>query len=62
MPALSPLRARLASFEHAYAVALRQRQSTNRYQFVVRTDDPLQPFRVTGRPPARHEQILTMLP
>ncbi len=56
----SPKRARLASFENAYAVALRIREATGTDQFVYPTGNPLQPFRVTadqcafeGRPLAR---------
>lgn len=48
MSQLSPKRARLASFEHAYAVATRLRCVTGRDQFVIRTGDPLQPVRVTS--------------
>lgn len=58
MPTLSPLRARLASFEHAYAVAVQRRAATNRNQYVVRTDDPAQPFRVTSMLPVNDEQLI----
>jgi hypothetical protein len=51
MQIFSPLRARLASFEHAYALATQLRRVTGRDQFVVRTHDPLQPVRVTAAPP-----------
>ncbi len=47
-PWLSPRRARLASFEHAYALALRIRADTGGVQLIVRTGDPLQPFRVVA--------------
>lgn len=50
--AVSPTRARLASFEHAYAVALRMRTATGCDLFVVRTGDPVRPFHVAPRPPA----------
>jgi hypothetical protein len=49
---LSPLRARLASFEHAYVLALRLRHQTGCDQYIVRTGDPLQPVKVVPRPPA----------
>lgn len=52
MSTLSPLRARLASFENAYAVAIQRRRETGRHQFVIQTDEPLQPYRVTTIPPA----------
>ena len=50
--AVSPARARLASFEHAYAVALRMRTASGCDLFVVRTGDPARPFRIAPRPPA----------
>jgi hypothetical protein len=43
---LSPRRAELASFEHAYAVALRMRAETGRRQLILRTGNPVQPYRV----------------
>lgn len=43
---LSPRRAELASFEHAYVVALRMRAETGRVQIILRTGHPLQPYRV----------------
>jgi hypothetical protein len=54
----SPLRARLASFEHAYAVAVQRRRETGRNQLVVRTNNPMQPFRVTTTAPQRDENLL----
>jgi hypothetical protein len=47
MQRFSSLRARLASFEHAYAVATRLHLLTGRDQFVILTGNPLQPVRVT---------------
>jgi len=61
MRQFSPLRARLASFEHAYAVALRLRTQTGFDQFVVRTGDPLQPVRVTPVAPASSDQLLAQV-
>lgn len=58
MTQLSPLRARLASFEHAYSVATQLREATGRDQFVVRTGDPIQPFRVITTRPLDHEHLL----
>ncbi len=56
----SPKRARLASFENAYAVATRMCEATGTDQFVYPTGDPIQPYRITadclaceGRPLAR---------
>lgn len=54
----SPLRAKLASFEHAYAVAVQRRRETGRYQLVVRTNNPTQPFRVTSTSPEPDENLL----
>ncbi|HUD92508.1 hypothetical protein [Sphingobium sp.] len=51
MQTLSPLRARLASFEHAYRLATRLRCATGARQYVVATGDMLQPVRVTDRLP-----------
>lgn len=58
MSTMSSLRARLASFDHAYAVALRLRETTGRDQFVVRTGDSLQPVRVTATRPADPDTML----
>lgn len=58
---LSPRRARLASFEHAYAVAAQRRRVSGRLQFIVSTGNPLQPFRTTSRAPHRHERMLALL-
>ena len=40
----SPVRARLASFEHAYAVAIQLKQATGRDHYVVATGDSMRPF------------------
>lgn len=61
MNCISPVRARLASFEHAYAVATRLRRDTGEDQFVVRTDDPLQPVRVTSRAPADTDMLIALV-
>ncbi len=61
MPQLSPKRARLASFEHAYAVATRLRRITGQDQFVIRTGDPLQPVRVTAVPPSQCGLLLALV-
>ena len=55
---LSPLRAKLASFEHAYALAIRLRRTTGIDQYIVRTGDPLQPVRVMHQPPEPSEWLL----
>lgn len=61
MQLLSPLRARLASFEHAYALATRLRRSTGRDQFVICTGDPLQPVRVSSVPPEHGDSLLALV-
>jgi hypothetical protein len=61
MPALSPRREVLASFEHAYAVAVQRRCASGIPQFVIRTGDELQPFRVTSRRPDPDADLRTMV-
>lgn len=58
---LSSKRARLASFEHAYAVAIQMRRATGQDQFVVRTGDPIQPVCVTSMPPAETGFLLALV-
>lgn len=59
--AVSPKRAALASYANAYAVAIQQRTATGRPQFVLRTDDPMQPFRVSTIGPTRRQTLLTLI-
>lgn len=61
LPTLSSRRQRLASFENAYAVAVQLREATGAEQFVVRTGNPLQPFRVSPLRPGRAETILALV-
>lgn len=61
MHQLSPLRARLASFDHAYALAVQMRRATDRSQFVVRTGNPIQPIRVTDHMPRDGGALLALL-
>lgn len=61
MSSVSPLRARLASFEHAYALATRLRRVTGDYQFVIRTGDAMQPVRVASNPPRPDEVLLALV-
>jgi len=61
MPQLSSARARLASFEHAYTLATRLRRTTGTDQFIVRTNDPMQPVRVTDVPPKDHGLLLALV-
>jgi hypothetical protein len=60
-PVLSPRRGQLASFAHAYRVAIQQRRCSGVHQFVVSTGDPLQPFRTTNGPPHRTERLLALV-
>lgn len=55
------LRARLASFPHAYAIALRRREHSGARQFVIRTGDPLQPVRVSTLPPADVDALVALV-
>jgi hypothetical protein len=57
----SSKRAALASYDHAYAVAVQKQRETGRPQFVLRTGDPLQPFRVSNSGPQRHQSVMTLI-
>lgn len=57
----SARRTRLASFENAYAVAVQLRETTGVDQFVVRTDNPVQPFRVSRHSPQHPETVLALV-
>lgn len=61
MQPCSSKRAALASFDHAYAVAIRMRHATGHPQFVLRTGDPLQPFRVSSTGPQRDQALMTLV-
>lgn len=54
-------RARLACFHHAYAVAVRLRESSGDRQYVIRTASPLQPVRVSPWPPGPHELLMALV-
>ena len=58
MPSLSPLRDKLAGFPNCYAIALQRQKMTGRNQFVIRTGDPIQPFRVTEAQPQREDDLV----
>lgn len=58
---LSARRNALASLENAYAVAIQLRENTGIDQFVVGTDNPLQPFRVSRCRPQHPEHLLAMV-
>ena len=60
-PVLSRKRHQLASFSHSYAVALRRRRESGTSQFILKTDNPLQPFRTTSRAPEPTEHILALV-
>lgn len=51
----------LASFENAYAVSIQLRESTGINQFVVRTADPLQRFRISWCRPRHPENLLALV-
>jgi hypothetical protein len=60
-PPLSPRRAQLASFEHAYAVAVQLRERSGIDQFVIRTGNPEQPVRITTECPTDGAHLLAMV-
>jgi hypothetical protein len=55
------LRARLASFPHAYAVALRLRAQTGEGQYIIRSTDPVRPVRVSAIPPRGGDEIVALV-
>lgn len=57
----SSKRARLASLQHAYAVATQLRRTTGRDQFVVRSGDPLQPVGVLAVPPSDAGLVMALV-
>lgn len=57
----SSKRAILASYEHAYAVAVQKHRETGTPQFVLRTGNPLQPFRVSGASPPSRSTLMTLI-
>jgi hypothetical protein len=59
--ALSGRRSSLALFENAYAFAIQHRENTGVDQFVVRTDNPIQPFRVSRCRPHYPESLLALV-
>jgi hypothetical protein len=61
MSALSPLRAKLASYENAYAVAVQRRIASGQQQYVIRTGDAVQAYRVSSRPPSAGDELLAMV-
>ena len=59
--ALSICRARLASFEHAYAVAVQRKTHGGRDQFILATGDAVQPYRITSRRPSDGDTVLAVI-
>lgn len=58
---LSPRRRELSSFDRCYAVGVQERMQSGMTQFILRTDNPLRPFRTTSRRPRRKEEIVTLI-
>lgn len=58
---LSPRRQLLSSFDRCYAVGIQRRRHSGANQFILRTDNPLQPFRTTSRAPQRDERIVALI-
>ena len=61
MTELSSIRARLASFDHAYAVALQCRRQSGIPHYVVHGETPLQAYRVTTCAPELPDRWLAMV-
>ncbi|PZU06035.1 hypothetical protein [Sphingomonas sp.] len=60
-PSRSSTPATLATYDRAYAVAVQKRRETGRPQFVLRTGDALQPFRVSATGPKRDQSLMTLI-
>lgn len=58
---LSPRRQLLSSFDRCYAVGVQRRRHSGVSQFILRTGNPLQPFRTTSRAPKRDESIVALV-
>lgn len=58
---ISGRRSALASFDHAYAVAVQLREATGAEQLVIRTGNSLQPFRVSRQEPRHPEEVLALV-
>jgi hypothetical protein len=58
---LSSARSALAGFENAYSVAIQLRETTGVDQFVVRTGNPIQPYRVSRIAPNSPETLLALV-
>ena len=58
---LSSSRNALAGLENAYSVAIQIREATGVDQFVVRTGNPIQPYRVTRIAPTSPEVLLALV-
>lgn len=58
---LSSARSALAGFENAYSVAIQMREATGVDQFVVRTGNPIQPYRVSRIAPCSPETLLALV-
>lgn len=58
---LSTRRSALASFDHAYAVAVQLREATGAEQLVIRTGNSVQPFRVSRQEPRHPEEVLALV-
>jgi len=57
-PTFSLRRNRLNDFEAAYRVAIRAREASGVDHFIIRTDNTLQPFRVTSHRPRDASRVM----
>lgn len=61
MNTVSIPRRHLATFDNAYAVAIRLKESTGDDQYVVRTPDAAQPFRVLRSAPRDMRTLVSLI-
>lgn len=61
MNTVSIPRRHLATFDNAYGVAVSLKESTGDNQYIVRTPDVSQPFRVSHDPPRDPRSIVSLI-
>lgn len=57
----SPRRQEISSFDRCYAVGVQRRRHSGVIQLILRTGNPLRPFRTTSRAPKRDECIVALI-
>jgi hypothetical protein len=61
MKSVSFPRRHLATFDNAYAVAIRLKESTGADQYVIRTPNAAQPFRVLPSAPRDKRTLVSLI-